>query len=490
MVGLQYLSSNTELAYPFKDDALAVVYSGTVVTHGGTATLPSTVFVDALASVDSSITELYLYSVTLSFTNITLVFHDQLGNPVITETFSAFSIPVSNQFAVIVASDATTGNWIKLMIDVDEFFSWLAGVATDTYGTRLQIQPVLVEQQEPRVLSFRLYDDGILLPPTSPVMTDRVMFVPGYNIVMDSTTSDNQEDTVEISLDVQPSAGAGLAPCTAVVPLPEPKKLSVQADSAGNIQFECADQCYNITPVPEASTFVVEGVCTACCTCQDYENVLTALTALFDKARCAYCLLTDAHQGPTAVPVDCTPVKCGLSAPATSKDPFSPVDASYTKGVTQFNSVLVPKYGATDAHIPVMVANGMRGVACTDTGAKRAGCPDYVTFAISIRNDYSQAIEIAPATAPVYTVVDAGTLVAIPVTLKWQAWEYEGTGGQGAPTSAAPDTIDPGKTLQIYGYYRKTDCTAFQPLKFTAQVQLAVAATHVVTWTLNAQAIV
>jgi hypothetical protein len=394
-------------------------------------------------------------------TLLSAVFKDQLGNIVLQAQADTAGMSSSPEFQTILFEDATTGNWIKLVVDVPLLLAWMAGVpGTDIYGARLPVEGAAVENAERRVLSLRLYDDGITQPPTSPLIIDRVLIVPGYNVELaQDITNDSLVDTKVIDLDVQAGAGAGLAPCDSTPPTPQPSKMGVQADSAGNVNIEAGDDCYNITPVPELSSFMIEGVCAACCTCADYENVLIALDKLFHKTKCAHCLLRDAHDGPNILAADhCTGstlTVCGLPAPASPLDPFYPAtpgqEASYTNGVTLFN-----QYIAAVHNVPVLTVNGMRGAAYKGASKRRTGAPNFVTFVCSIKNNYREDIRVKAnsfAYTPTFTPGVGHAVVQ-------EAWEYNRecavghAGEQEVPDTASPTPIAKGHTAQVYIYLK------------------------------------
>ena len=463
MLGTEYLSSNTDLAYPFTDDVLGVVRDAAAVVHGAIATIPIGAIVDALASVPTATTELYLKSVTsMGGTDYLFAFADQYGVVLISELVDTSTFTAGLPFQRLALGDIS-GSWIKLAVDTALCTSWLSGITSvDTYGTSLQLLDAVLLADTDHVKSLQLYDDGLTNPPTSPKIVGRVQLKAGYNseFTLLSETDTGVPGNNELTFTVVPGAGQGLSPCVPATPDPQPLAFPVQADSAGNINLQAGDDCYTIVPVPEIGVLQIQGVCKACCSCEDYESVLAALDRLFVQTKCAHCLLVDAHNGPNALPAaSCSAgviSACGLPAPAGPTDPFWPATAgnevSYTNGVRIFNASLSPVRSTA----PVLIVAGMRGAAYTGSNQHRMGAPNYVTFVATIRNAYTEDVQVS---AFAYTPVLNGGGAAL-VQL---AWEYarvcaDGIGGdQIAPSATDPTPIASGKTCKVYIYLRTTD---------------------------------
>ena len=476
-LGTEWLTSNTEVAYPFRDDRLGLTRDAAV--HGATATLPVGIFVDAAISVPPSVEDCYLDSVSVAGTTVTFVFTKHggaafPGGGSLSVDYSTLALAHTSMLIPLEDTDERIA--IRFVVHTQTFLTWVASIpGTDTYDLRLQFLPALVETNPLSVWSIELYGDGLDNPATSGLITDRVKILPGYNIAIEDTDT-TELDTKVLELDVVPGAGDGLAPCEAVTVDPQPLKSPIIADSAGNVNIE-GDECYEIIPLADLGVVQVHGVCDACCSCQDYENVLEALRVLFDRAKLAHCYLVDAHKGPGSL----TAAHCTAPIVAPVTTPFSSIDASYDLGVTRFNP------WATERMKPVLTVNGMRGAAYSGAGSSAVGSPQYVTFTASLKNNYKEDIEIDAGSFS-YTVI---TPSPTPVMLEnYLAWEYNETSSSGMPAALVAMTIARGKTIQVYINLRTDDGTALAAASIRVDAAVRVVSTPAITWALDATAVV
>jgi hypothetical protein len=318
-IGLEYLTSNRQIAYPFKEDASGLSH---IVdpTHGSTALLPLGFIVDAMVEVPYTVTDVYLYSIAGSGSSFTFTFTDQLGGILLAKVVSIAAW--SGTFALISLQDLPNNVVIKLVVDREIALAYLAGTTADTFQDRLPFETKAVHPLTRFVQSLDLYT-ALPAPPEPDVpgtIVGDVILQAGYNLAAEVVDD-------EIDLDVVPGAGAGTTP---VVDQPIPQvyrgMMQLIPDQKGNIKLQAGDdKCYAVVYDKTANIFFIHGACTACCTCDDYENAAKAMKKLLDRSAAVLHSLDAGH-------------------------------ADYELGVTDYNSIIAPSY-----MYPFLKVNGSKG---------------------------------------------------------------------------------------------------------------------------------
>jgi hypothetical protein len=174
------------------------------------------------------------------------------------------------------------------------------------------------------------------------------------------TDTNTELDETGITLS---AAGGGEAPCSHASLLPFFKGLmQLMPDANGNIQLTVGDEgCYAVLPMSGAGTvgdpfvFMVQGNCYACCSCDDYKNMATAMKKLLDRSQGILDVLSDAHNNPSD---------------------------SYTVGVERWNSVIAPKFMSV-----VVEVSGNRGVTECNDPLVKSGSPHLLDMTVAIKNN-------------------------------------------------------------------------------------------------------
>ena len=275
--GTEYLTSNTQVAYPFAEDALGLVHD-TVGVHGAVAYLPVNVVIDAVAYVPDYVETLYLSSIAHVSGSISrLVFKNQAGAVIVTSDFDDSTLDWSKTYTVIPLLDVG-GIWsVRLVVLTQALDAYLVGCTADDFGTRLAFESRVLSYQLNKVESIQLFSD--LVTPVSPEITGRIAFVDGYNCEYTSVAS-TTPDTTDVTMIMAPGSGLGLYPCTEVAPVVNKRLMGLVPDKAGNINFQ-GDACYNVIP---GEVLQINSSCVACCSCEDYANVTKALKLLLSKS--------------------------------------------------------------------------------------------------------------------------------------------------------------------------------------------------------------
>lgn len=404
-LGVEYLTSNRQVAYPFREDASGLARD-VVPTHGSSALFPREFVVDALVEVPYTSTDVYLYSIVGGGTSFTFTFTDQLG-ALISEVVS--TVGWSGTFVLLTFTDVTANVSIKLVVDRLAALAYLAGTTADTFQDRLPFETRAVHPLTRFVQSLDIYT-ALPDPPEPDVpgaIVGNVVFQGGYNMVM-------EQEAGVISLGVSPGAGAGVVPCDDQ-PAPSVYRGLMQLipDQNGNVKLSAGDDCYTITPVTSLGKFIVTGNCTACCTCDDYENAATALKRLLTKAQNILHTLDEGH-------------------------------SDYELGVTKFNNDIAPGYTQ-----PVLKVNGSKGAAWSEDPQVRGGSANWVTFVVTLKN--MGGTDFTPTTLTL-----AFTSPTVTKTSRQARWEYDSEGKDltGVPafsfTWATPVAIKRGRSMSMY----------------------------------------
>jgi len=274
MLGSEYLTSNTHIAYPFEENAPALAYDTCV--HGLNATVPLDFLIDANITLPEGYTKLYLYSISkLVDGSSRFRFADQNGT--VAFTYDLIPVILTETYQIVDMVSTVSRICVRFLISTS-FNTYLAAIPSggiDMYGTRLPFDSCVITYISRKVEQFEVDEPGI-----THVLTNDVTFKSGYNTVL-KLANITDEDNKTIQIDVEPGTGEGLTPCVSATRTSIP--LNLIPDSNGNIVIE-GDECTNIVMQRSASRIELQSDCTQCCTCDDYLNSALAVKELISRA--------------------------------------------------------------------------------------------------------------------------------------------------------------------------------------------------------------
>ena len=318
---LEYLTSNENIAYPFKSDSSSLDYGREDLPSGTrnftVSKLPTDYISDLtffIVGDDTSITfeRIYVtagvlyFSIKVGATSYQI----EMGSPSITwqlHTTIQTILEGVFHFTLVVGPSYKEYN---MFVATNE--------TTDTLN--LELEPSLIEKRLNRVESLQIHDPDFIDPTkatgymdgyesipreiavsnamlgypsfikeyyTDPMKDMPVVLVPGYNIRL-------LQDVNEITVDCSPGLGAGRYPCAAqiddmlapeiIAPTGARTILTINKLEAKNGRFLLRwDDCYRIVPEAETNTLYVYGDCKPCCDCVDYIAVGEVIQQLADK---------------------------------------------------------------------------------------------------------------------------------------------------------------------------------------------------------------
>lgn len=359
-MGGEYLTSNTAIAYPFAEDAPAL----------GQDAFPVSVFVDALITVPYELAGLPAYLRAYSVDG-SAVFSIGSADEVWVTVAAA---PQAGPWTTAEASDPITGVTAAVVFDSQALAAFIAGSpAPAELGTTLPFEASVVSVDSAKVLSLGLYNEGPAGSYT-PVTGD-VTLKGGYNVSL--ALSDG---AVEIA--AAAGAGIGQAPCQEPYEAEPGAPLGV-TPAKGNIQI-VGDDCFEIIPLPSQGSFLVQGRCVACCTCDDYVDMHAFVADIAHRLNDAKTVLDQAR-------------------------------ATYEEGVSYYHDTIIPSIQRVDLKV-----NGIRGPDWADG----RGAPNWVRFVLVFSNLRRVPVTLEPGwTVDFLAPSLAGTITDI-------GWEYNGRSGK------------------------------------------------------------
>ena len=393
--GNEFLTSNAEIAYPFKEDATGLA-RGVPCVHGASATVPLDMFVDGCIRAHKNITDVYLKSVDAAGgTNYTFAFAYQTGATILSGTVDSSTLTGTYSVLEFSVTIGLTRVIVKMVAVTSVLKAYLAGVTSDQFQYRLPFEATVHMPFEANIYTFTLVGNG---PDVGPIDGD-VVFMSGYNIDQIITRLD--DNSTEILLSATPGGGEGLAPCQTVTPTIYKGLMATKADKNGNLNLVTGDDCYNIIPIKDTGILMIEGQCTSCCTCDDYVNVAKAIKRIYDDNKpLTIEMLNDARD-------------------------------EYNNGVLYFNGTIEPIYGRV-----VLVVGGSTGVEYHTLGydpirETPAGAPNWVTITATILNN--SPLPFA-ATDLTLTIATPAINTIRSVNIQWKGVNYQ-------PSSSSPVAI-------------------------------------------------
>lgn len=376
----EYRNSNTLIAYPFRDDAAGLQRSAGVATA-----MPLGVFVDAAFEVPYSLAASRLYLMACYYVDA-----DTLRVAIGDGTTTLVDVTLAAAGTYTLGTATGSGITARLVAESSYLRQYLAAIGGDVvYGMDLPFEVSTQEIVNPQVLSFTLYNNGPDAAPDQTGIAGDVVFLGGYNV--DITQDVPEGDLTTIELAAVPGAGIGQRPCeqpAAVVSNVPPG----MTPNKGNLEV-AGDACYAVVPHPGTGLIQIQGLCDACCTCDDYTDMLDQLRVLAARVAEVQADLDAGH-------------------------------AAYESGVTDFNGIIAPGYTRV-----TMTVNGMRGSDWAG-GVPDRGSPNWMRMVITFTNRRANPVSIQwnatfmhPTTA---------------VTIEDVCWEYKGNSGKGFIGSALP----------------------------------------------------
>lgn len=351
----EYLTSNTNTAHPFAEDARSL--------DRGSGGFPMNVVADALFSVPASypVSGKRLYLVRHENNDVARTVTFFVGDgatEVLTFTAQLPAVGVAPEQWIMAADDNTVAGFPPLYFSGTLVLDGPAAVAfldtapgANIYGPGLPFEITTQVVNNPAVTSLDVYNAG---PAGSGEAVDGdVDLLSGHNIALTYQGLDEAGDAV-VRVDAGPGLGRGRWPC-------DEETYNVKDGPPGMVPLHGdviieGDRCYNIVPVLVSGRkwkFQVQGRCQACCTCDDYAQHAGWLKELSQRLNAVKQELDDSL-------------------------------ATYEDGVEEFNTVIFPQIGSVTLDIC-----GMRGQPYA--GGKR-GSPNMARIVFTLKNGRNNAI--------------------------------------------------------------------------------------------------
>ncbi|MFC1453602.1 hypothetical protein ACFLQL_00290 [Verrucomicrobiota bacterium] len=280
----EFLTSNVHTAFPFKENAVGIVYPPIDYQHGASATLPADFMVDALLSVPDGVTSVVLYSIErLTSSSWQFKFADDTGTVIFTYDITSVPDFQYNEFATIKMYDESL-RWCLIFTVMNMWNTYLEEIPvgnTDSFGVTIPFESSVINTLNPRLTAVTIGE----------VLTEyagKLKLIGGYNLEILETT--DIDDSTILTLNISPGLGLGLAPCEEIT---TPRLMELIPDSDGNIEIKDANGCYNIVPHQLTQTVEIQGDCYQCCNCSQYVNVGLAIKKLVDRAMASKTSLTE-----------------------------------------------------------------------------------------------------------------------------------------------------------------------------------------------------
>lgn len=276
----EYLSSNAYIAYPFVDNAEGIL----------SGAFPSDAILDAAFAVDGCVA-LYLKGVGATGTGTTrrraLVIADADGREVMRFDLVNFSgdwgVDQSGMRVIpqqVVLGDGLASQASGVLLSTPRLYTFVDSLSEDVdFGTTLPFSARTNTPTGPHVLSLH-YLNTKPMPEISVGSVDDVRIGAGHNISLDvehyAENGELDQDTTTITISAIPGAGAGKIPCDE-----DAEKKTNRYGWNGDVNIE-TDGCYSVLPVirENSASFIINGRCTPCCTCEDFVAVLDMIKAV------------------------------------------------------------------------------------------------------------------------------------------------------------------------------------------------------------------
>jgi hypothetical protein len=238
----EFLTSNTGISYPFRQDQ----------------NLPEQIirtFVDASvfsSAFDAAISE--------------VVYRIETG--VLSFKFGDMEVEsrVSGKSGFGVVGDSLN----RFVID----FDYINGIDSFTFEGPAKLEPSCVDPGLDCITSIELYNgEG---DPRNAVISGDVVMMNGYNVDMSSDAN----DTI-VRIEASPGYGLGKVPCDTSECDNDPETDGTAIPDENGNAVIAGDGCYEVTA--EGSTLKIHGKCVACCQCQMYVDIVDELRVIAER---------------------------------------------------------------------------------------------------------------------------------------------------------------------------------------------------------------
>ena len=282
-LGFEYLTSNQHTAYPFKEDAPGL-RRGDNGSAGGI--VPMDLLLDAVIYLSPSITggysKVYLYRIHREFDPASQFELTLSGPGGVTDILCV--IPFQLGTGPILGVQTASGITVRLLKgSFDAFANELTPGTGMDFGTTLPFEDCVVQPRTHKLDGLLVCDSVGIPKPDQPLdgMRDRVRLQCGYNVSIGQAIISGSDET-DLSLNVVPADGEGIAPISALPPRPVLNKapMGLIPDRFGRVRV-VGDDCYEITA---SGVIQIHGNCYACCTCDQYVAIAKALKAVIARA--------------------------------------------------------------------------------------------------------------------------------------------------------------------------------------------------------------
>ena len=258
----EYLTSNEQTAYPFRDDAPGLSQPGVSADYG-TPLLPADFLLSAVVTYYGG-EQIYLRSIQ---DNGGGSYEIQIGTASDVLVVCTVGEEASRQ---VVGAENVVEGVIFRAVTGPSFASYLSGMpASLDFGTELPLATAAHDTKPNKLLSLG-YDVV--------QFEDVVVLQEGYN-----TNLEYDETTNELTLNIAGGNGLGrYNPCEDPLPVSHVVSLSgkrPEGDDGGFVMG--GDPCWRIVLTDAGLTLVND--CKPCCECEDYEAVAAMLQKLLDK---------------------------------------------------------------------------------------------------------------------------------------------------------------------------------------------------------------
>lgn len=360
----EYLTSNSEIAYPIREDAAGLRNAGAAPV------IPLGLLVDAAFCLDPVFGVPVLSS--LKRISGTEVEAEVSAGP---WTCRLQATAGAAPYCMGAGSGAVypgSGRLIFGAVALKELLGTMADDQTTSFGSALPFEASTSDPLDMGVSSLVLWNNGlpgdlysVPVPtglgneevPDGAVAGD-VLLIAQYNAALTQQVP-VLNDLLGIVVSVSPGAGAGKAPCEPYGDLsPSNAPMGMTSQNGDLVIAGGSEQCYQIIPAPSLGVLQIQGKCEACCTCDDYKVYLDYLHGLCDRVRALKTLLDGGR-------------------------------TNYEAGVLRYNTVIAPQYTG-----PYMAVYGFRG-SDWSTGSPNNGSPNRLRLVITVVNGGQTPAKIA-----------------------------------------------------------------------------------------------
>jgi hypothetical protein len=298
MLGYEYLTSNIYTAYPFNEESSGLDWCDDSDIGNSSDKLPVSVIADARFVLPADYSKLWLSAIIkdVGTFQIELLCEDWDGNSSIIT-----SEPISDAVADFESANFRVDleladvDVIGALVLTDRFKLLLGSMSSELrLGTSVEFSARAVQSRSRRTLSIVSTDSSGVQK--HDLISGDVSLIAGYNVALEGIKGTNS-----LIMSAAPGAGEGYYPCPDCDGTPgfsdtlyrgNHYKIGVNPDQDGAIVIE-TDACHSA--IPGDGVITLEGVCEACCTCDDYVGAANILKRMYDESKEVYDRLRQAH---------------------------------------------------------------------------------------------------------------------------------------------------------------------------------------------------